>query len=286
MTATEVQTITATDGTVYGPDLRPVPQFEQPVDPNGEIVTVTPPPPVDVDRQARARELEQQLRHRVLDYSRNRPRSLQRRIGPSEVGTPCTRQLAYKVAQHPEVNADGGDPWPSYVGTAVHASLEETFAGSPEQWLTEQRIQVDDELAGSTDLVRLSGRVTVIDHKVVGTDKLRRYRREGPSEQYRVQCHLYAHGLIAAGTIVEDVAIAFWPRSGRLSDLHVWTEPYDQDTVDAALSKLALIRALHSQLGAQLFGALPIADAYCSSCPWFLPGAKDPSVACPGAGAR
>ena len=288
MTApTEVQTITATDGTVYGPDLQPV--FTQPRDADGAGVPaadLTPPPPgVDADTQARARELETVLRGRVRWYSDNRPRSLQRRLGPSEVGTPCTRQLAYKVAQHPAVNHDGGDPWPSFVGTATHAELDAVFSGTPDEWLTEQRVTVDDDLnlSGSADLLRLhADGNTVIDHKVVGAGTLRKVRTQGPSATYRTQINLYAHGFARRGIPVEYVAIAFWPRSGQLSGLQVWLRRYDQTVVDAALARLQAVRALHGALGPALFGQLPTAEAYCQSCPWFQPGATDAAIGCPG----
>jgi hypothetical protein len=55
------------------------------------------------------------------------PRSLQRRIGPSEVGADCDRRLAYKLSDWPEVAADG-DPIASVLGTAFHAWMEEAFA--------------------------------------------------------------------------------------------------------------------------------------------------------------
>src|SRR5262249_28272716 len=51
----------------------------------------------------------------------NAPRSLQAAPGPSELGTPCTRRLAYKTADwDPKPNSDT-DPWASVQGTAVHA---------------------------------------------------------------------------------------------------------------------------------------------------------------------
>lgn len=294
MTApTEVHTITATDGTVYGPDLQPLvpqPTFTQPTAEDGTTVpasTLAPPPAgVDAELQARARDMETALRGRVRWYSSNRPRSLQRRLGPSEVGTPCTRQLAYKVAQHPPVNHDGGDPWPSFVGTATHAELEQVFSGTPEEWLTEQRVVVDDELdlAGSADLLRLAADGnTVVDHKVVGTTTMKKIRSSGPSATYRTQINLYAHGFIRRGIPVEYVAIAFWPRSGQLSGLQVWLRRYDQNVVDDALNRLQVVRTLHGALGDQLFAQLPTAESYCTSCPFYMPGSTDPAVSCPGA---
>jgi len=287
---TEVQTITDTEGTVYGPDLLP---FEQPVTDQGEIIpaSAVPAPPAGLaaEERDRAMELTRQLTGIVRDYSANRPRSLQTRIGPSEIGTPCLRQLAYKVADHPAVNKGGGDPWPSFVGTATHDALDKVFSGR-EGWATEARVVVDSDvlpypLAGSTDLLRLTGGVTVVDHKIVGTDTMRKAKANGPAPVYRTQIHSYAHGWIAAGVPVEWVAIAYWPRSGRLSGLHVWLERYDQAVVDAALTRLSVVRQLHGVLGPALFAQLPVAEHYCDGCPFFRPGSTDPAVACAGADA-
>ena len=290
MSATEVSALVLPDGSVVDPTLSIIAAFEQPVTEHGEVIpsAAVPPPPAGLvaEERDRARELTTQLIRAVREHDANRPRSLQRRLGPSEVGTPCLRQLAYKAAQHPPVNHGGGDPWPAFVGTATHAALEEVFARR-EGWATEQRIVVDADLdlAGSMDLIRLTGGVTVIDHKVVGASTLSKAKAKGPAGYYRTQVNLYAHGLIASGVPVEWVAIAYWPRSGMLSGLHVWLERYDQTVVDTALARLDVVRRLNAALGPALFGQLPVAEHYCDSCPFFRHGSTDPTVACPGADA-
>jgi hypothetical protein len=99
------------------------------------------------EERDRAAEVARQLTGAVRAYSANRPRSLQRRIGPSEVGSPCTRSLGYKLAGVEPVNTGGGDPWASFVGTATHAELEAGVQAAPsEGWATEVRVKVDDEL--------------------------------------------------------------------------------------------------------------------------------------------
>ena len=54
------------------------------------------------------------IRHAIAHH----PRSLQKRIGPSEVGTPCDRRIGYKLLGHTE--NERGDAWKPTVGTAVH----------------------------------------------------------------------------------------------------------------------------------------------------------------------
>ena len=66
------------------------------------------------------------LKSAILHAASNAPRSRQREIGPSEVGEPCLRRLAYKVAGTEPTN-DGGDPWRPVVGTAAHAWLADSL---------------------------------------------------------------------------------------------------------------------------------------------------------------
>jgi hypothetical protein len=284
---TEVSAIAATDGTVYGPDLTPAGT----VSPFAALAGAVPasaiaPPPAGLvaEERDRAAEVARQLTGAVRAFSSNRPRSLQRRIGPSEVGNPCTRKLGYKLAGVEPVNTSGGDPWASFVGTAVHAELEQVFAGKAD-WATEVRVRVDDELelAGSCDLIRLTGGVTVIDHKVVGAATMKKARAQGPAGYYVTQANLYAHGLIAAGVPVEWVAICYWPRSGRLSEVHVWLQRYDQAVADAGLDRLALLRKIIATAGTAALPMLPAAEHFCDGCEFYRPGSEDLTTACGGA---
>ncbi|WP_345314127.1 hypothetical protein [Gordonia alkaliphila] len=170
-------------------------------------------------------------------------RSQQRHIGPSEVGTPCRRQLAYKLLEAPEVPGSGyNDPLPSSVGTGAHAEFEE-FARRYNQHighpvlLPEFRVEVRPGLSGTCDLFHMpSG--TVLDWKFPGTSSHTKYKRSGPSAVYRTQAHLYGRGMIRAGFEVNAVSIAFLPRGGELKGLAYWTEPYSDAVVDAALDRI------------------------------------------------
>ena len=65
-----------------------------------------------------ATALKHELSQVILWNEHNAPRSLQRAIGPSELGDPCDRKLAYRIAGIEPVNF--GDPWPAIVGTSIH----------------------------------------------------------------------------------------------------------------------------------------------------------------------
>ena len=99
------------------------------------------------DPHAALRELRATIEHAIT----NQPRSLQERIGPSELGTPCDHCLAAKLAGWQQT--ENGVPWLPYVGTAMHAQLEELFITcenertggnhtASRRWLCEQPVMV------------------------------------------------------------------------------------------------------------------------------------------------
>lgn len=226
-----------------------------------------------------------ELRAVVRDYEANRPRSLQRAIGPSEVGTACSRRLAYRLLGVDPVNTTS-DPWAAIVGTSVHAWLDQAFRNDNEQhdqqrWACDIPVELPGYMRGSVDLYdRKTG--TVIDHKVLGTTSLRGFKANGPSQQYRTQVHIYACGLRLGGASVQHVAIAAWSRTGQLKDALWWTEPYDETVVETALQRLDALRTTTDTLGTAALPLIPTADAHCTYCPFYLPGVTDVEDACGG----
>jgi hypothetical protein len=182
----------------------------------------------------------------VVDAARYAPRNRQTAIGPSEVGHPCNRRLAYRAVETKRLWADS-DPWASIVGVAVHAWLASAFAAEnlmldEPRWLVEQRVHATPGLPGSCDLYDLHTD-TVIDHKVVGTATMASAKAKGPSTQYRVQANLYGLGWERLGRQPKEVAIAYWPRTGFLSGLYLHREPYDRELAAAALQRYANVSA-------------------------------------------
>lgn len=219
------------------------------------------------------------LRTVVRRYEEGAERSQQTHLGPSQIGNPCTRCLA-RACLGMSVERDFDDPWCRIIGTAVHAWLEEAAAfdnvhviRDAARWKAELRVYPDDELlpvGGKCDLYDVES-YTGIDHKCVGAEQLRKYRLNGPGPQYRVQAHLYGLGLHRAGLRVDNVAVAFWQRGGRLNDLYVWTEPWDALLAQSALDRYRTIRDLALSTGPQIVPLLP-ADPSCWDC-----GGKDVS---------
>jgi hypothetical protein len=218
------------------------------------------------------------LRDMVRAYENSRDRSQQTAVGPSEIGKSCTRCLA-RAALGMRLTRDFDDPWCRIIGTAVHEWLEcaahtHNTAVDQARYLTETRVQPHPDVlprGGSADLYD-EDTATVIDHKVVGPEPLRKYRLNGPGAQYRTQGHLYGLGFHRLGKRVENVAIAFWQRGGRLSDLYVWTEPFDAQIALDAIDRYRTIRDQALALGPSILPHLP-ADPACWDC-----GGKDVSA--------
>jgi hypothetical protein len=235
----------------------------------------------------------------IVDTATNAPRSLQKRIGPSEVGDPCDRRLTYKILDWPTSAAES-DPAASIIGTGFHSWMEEAFQRKQTpldgklRYRIEERVTVRDSpldatvVAGSSDLYdRATG--TVWDWKLVGHTTLDEYRRKGPGPQYRTQAHLYGLGQENDGEHPRRVAICFVGRYHELR-VHVWTEPYDRQVALDALNRLDRIRhrvddpaAAASDYDHAWWSQVPASEqAKCRFCPWFKPGSADLTVGCPG----
>jgi hypothetical protein len=218
------------------------------------------------------------------------PRSLQTTPGPSELGTPCTRRLAYKTLDWDPKPNTGTDPWAAIIGTAAHAWMAEAYFQANlelkwERYLIEHRVRLPSGITGSSDLY---DRATGInnDWKITSPANIAKYRKNGPGAQYQAQAHLYALGMQLAGEKPADVAITFLPRGGRIDGLWVWSEPYQPAIAVNAISRYEAIRQFHYTLdpekNPERWALLPTADAHCTYCPWFLPGSADLSSGCPG----
>lgn len=186
----------------------------------------------------------------IKSAANNAPRSLQKRIGPSQVGTECTRQLAYEMSGVTPTRGYS-DPWPSIVGTATHAWLADAFEADNQQrvangqeprWHVEQRVDVGFGLNGSCDVFDAQTG-TVLDHKILGNTTYSKYTKSGPSEVYRVQAHCYGLGYMRKGFDVKRVGINFFGRAKTLNDLYVWSEPFDINVALKALDRMNKIQA-------------------------------------------
>ena len=231
-----------------------------------------------------------EIREAILIADANRPRSTQVAIGPSQLGHPCVRRLAYKLMGHPECNANRTTVWGAVIGTSVHATLAEAFAQVNDRlgrirYLVEQRVEIRPGLRGTCDLYDFD-RATAVDFKIVSPAALKEYKLTDPGPTYRVQGHGYGTGITRLGLPVAHIAIAFLPRAADISGMHVWTEPYNPQIVTDALARhdatVELICQLDVEHHPQRYTLIPrTANRLCLYCPYFKAG-PDTGVTCPG----
>lgn len=193
-------------------------------------------------------ELRSDLMQMIIARYHATPRNQQIELGPSEIGHPCLRRLAYGLTAVERANPYF-DPLPSIIGTASHTWMQSAaeFANKQlgrERWITEKKVKPTTDLSGSSDLYDTDTQ-TVIDHKFPGANRFTAYKKNIPLI-YKIQVHLYGKGFINAGLPVKRVAICLLPRGGSLKAMHLWSEPYDESIADEAIAKRNMVIALCS----------------------------------------
>ena len=280
-------------------------------------------PPIDIQLGSDPVLLLDELRSIIARRIADHPRSQQTRLGPSEIGDPCARRLAYKLTGLPKAR-EMSTPWRPTVGTAVHAWLEEALAEDnttlrqrigTSRWLMETSIDAGPmagaRLTGHSDLYdRIT--CTVIDWKIIGPSAHKTLRADlntgrGPRPEYQVQLHTYGLGYVNRGLHVERVMLVALPAAGELDDALMWHAPWDRAVADAAMARVDRIHALTATLGPAALtvtngqlraaGVPQLADGDddglavgmdghgCRFCPWLAAGSDDPVMGCPGADA-
>lgn len=238
-------------------------------------------------------DLYQIVQKLIVDKYKSTERNLQVALGPSEIGAPCDRQLAYNSMHHYEVN--DGDPLPSVVGTAAHTWMHDACLEANERaqqliWIPESVVNVEAGLNGHSDAYHMPTR-TVFDWKFPGTAGMKTYRTsQDPGEQYRVQGHCYGKGFKNKGLPVDRIAIAFLPRGGNLFGkygAYIWAEAFDESVADVALARYHRITELGIALNVhehperyQVFAKTT--GYHCSYCDWHRPTGIDTGDTCPG----
>ena len=224
--------------------------------------------------------------------SEEMPRSQQIDLGPSEIGEPCLRKLAYKMMGEPPV-LDHTDPLAALFGTGFHY----LFSGFVERanarlgrvrWVTEQKVKPrpGGGSAGTMDLFDLDT-LTVIDLKCPGSTKFAEYTRHGPPLVYKRQVHIYGLGFWRTfGVMPRRVAIFWVGRASSLAKSKLWIEPFDPTIADSTFERydnLALaLDGLEVEKYPERYALIPIepSDA-CRYCEYFSPDPRSP-IQCKG----
>lgn len=243
-----------------------------------------------------AHSFSEMLRDRLMEmilWQANRsPRSLQANIGPSEIGSPCDRQIAYRVAAVPEVNLRQ-DPWAATIGTAIHTWLQNAVedwmkAGMGGKFQTETELNLEGLITGHCDLYDIESH-TVIDWKTVGPNALKAVERDEIPVGYKIQTHLYGYMFRQLDRPVDRVALVFLPRASSLNRLRVWSAIYDENVARTSLNRVYLIATVVLELDllnkSHLWAEVPaIGGDHCGFCPWFEAHrmASADATGCPG----
>jgi hypothetical protein len=240
-----------------------------------------------------------ELRQVLIDFEAQRPRSLQKALGPSELGTPCQQQIARKLAGAPR-RPITEPTWAPFQGTAVHASMEDVVAFwngqlGRERWLAEDRLVVDPgpghypAIEGNGDAFD-QDHAMVVDWKHVGTSALKKLRtakrmgkpaKEQISAEYRAQAHLYGLGHQNKGRDVKHVRVVMLARSWQYDDSDEWTEAYNPDIAHWYLGRYWRVVDQLAAAGLDAVPAAPSNDA-CHWCPFHRPGQVSDIDGCRG----
>lgn len=229
-------------------------------------------------------------------YDSSRERSIQTRLGPSELGTPCARQIALKIAGAPQ--KDRGLAWAPLCGTAVHSLMEnvlrmENQVLGEERYSIETALDIGEGITGHGDAYDSRHGGVVIDWKYTGvTARRKASRRSVPnsqlvSQEYRVQTHLYGKGHINAGRPVKWVRVVMLARSHDYGESREWTEAYRPDIADRALARYTQLaeKVGEAQIpitAAASVTASPSLDT-CKWCPFWQPSLSEAGAqGCPG----
>jgi hypothetical protein len=244
-----------------------------------------------------AEQYGHELKGIVKRYAARAPRSVQKSLGPSELGEICDRQVVAKMAGSAHTN-NVGDPWASIMGTAGHAYMEDCFQWDNadqqyQRWLTETRVTPDpgpDPHPGTADLYDAYLQA-LVDWKFLGDSSMAKLRAHGPKRTYYVQLLLYALGYRNLGLPVKRIILVAWPRTkSSMDEVYVWehtpTAEDDQlirDVLDQTAARQAVAALVRNkQLSIMDVKATPSDDS-CYFCHLYRPqSAYDGKFGCAG----
>lgn len=203
------------------------------------------------------------------------PRSRQRAVGPSQLGTECTVAMLHALNGDREVEPPYAG-WQATVGTATHDWVRGAFEAENQRlgrkrYVLEQRVTVGKyagrTVSGTTDCFDLDRR-ELIDWKTASKSSMRRHRAS-VGNVHEVQRSAYGLGFDRLGLTPATVVNFYLPRDGNLTDAFAQRAPYDPQP---ALQAIERAGRLQGELDAAGGDVASVADTYepCGSawCPW------------------
>ena len=249
---------------------------------------------LDTTSHRRRRRHTRHRRHRDGQARRQRraPRSLQVEVGPSELGTPCMRRLAYKILDEsgPRQTQRRHRPLGSQSSArSVHAWMAQAYvqrkpAARLQRYLIEHRVHLPYGISGSCDLYdRDTGRP--IDWKITSLDNIPSTGRTVPAPSTAPRPTSTPSACNSPARNRTDVAIAFLPRGGRIDGLYIWSEPYDPPSPSTRSSgtgdEVGPRSTVDPEAHPGRWELFPTADAYCTVLPDLPPWLSRPEPGLP-----
>lgn len=180
--------------------------------------------------------MKQELIDRLTKADGARGRSVQVNVGPSEIGG-CSRKLWHRINQTEPTNPDTLR-LAAIMGTAIHAMIEEVFAGD-DRFQVEVEVEADGVM-GHIDLIEANGDGThaVWDWKTTTKGSLPWFG----SAQQIAQVQLYGWLANQNGYNVTQVGLVGIARDGNEEDIAEIVLPYNEATALDALSRLEQVK--------------------------------------------
>jgi len=175
----------------------------------------------------------------VTASSKGSSRSLQKQVGPSEIGG-CRRKTWLKINGYQSTNPNTLR-LSAIMGTAIHTYIQEAFERQDpfkERYILEGEFEYEG-LMGHVDMYDKEN-CEVVDWKTVKKTNLTYF----PSKQQRMQVQLYGYLLTKNGTEVKTVTLVAIPRDGDERDIVYHSEPYDESVALAGLAWLKEVQEM------------------------------------------
>lgn len=196
----------------------------------------------------------------LLEWDRRRPRSQQRTIGASDLGT-CRRKVGYKLAETEPVNAVSSVQ--AVIGSAVHGVLGEILVELGLAESSEQEVHFAG-ITGHYD--RVEGE-TMIDVKTTSSRWLEHIMLHGPDHSHLWQVSFYAAALITSGTPISRVRIDYLARDTGVE--YNWPNvdgaPFNPQHVKDALMWLKEVRTADMDMLPREYQP---DSTFCRTCPF------------------
>jgi hypothetical protein len=175
----------------------------------------------------------------VTASSKGSSRSLQKQVGPSEIGG-CRKKTWLKINGYQSTNPNTLR-LSAIMGTAIHTYIQEAFERQDpfkERYILEGEFEYEG-LMGHVDMYDKEN-CEVVDWKTVKKTNLTYF----PSKQQRMQVQLYGYLLTKNGTEVKTVTLVAIPRDGDERDIVFHSEPYDESVALAGLAWLKEVQEM------------------------------------------